>query len=361
MKAGLVKRYLKILASYYLGYPVYQPDSVSLSITDRCNLKCRMCEYWKVKKEETGCLSLKECEDLFLDMARHGIKRVQITGGEPLIRPDILNIFCSAKAAGLSIDFVTNGTLIDKNNAGSILDSVDSVYVSLDSPESAAHDDIRGVAGAFEMTIKGIKTLSNSRNNKGNKPVITVCCVIGMRGLHDPEAMWRLVKRLGADRLIYNPASTVSYGNVSLRNDFIPGDDGMKRYDRMIDKIIALTYRKDVSIKSNPFYMESSKRFLRGDRRYHRFSCYSGGYNGSFVNFNGDVFPCCAWNFSLGNIKTRPFSEIWKSQKAALARKQIRNKKCPMCNHHTRIFDYTIQSPRLIKNPVKLWKGFHGL
>ena len=79
------------------------------------------------------------------------------------------------------------------------------------------------------------------------------------------------------------------------------------------------------------------------------------------VSVNGEVFPCCAWNKPIGNIKEKTFSAIWESAEAKEIRKKIRAKQCPMCHHHTRTFDYIIYSPFLIKNPLKLLKGYRKL
>lgn len=361
MTVRLIKRYLRILLSHYFGFPLYQPDSVSLIITDRCNLKCKMCEYWNQDSKGKGPLGLKEWEELLDDLEREDVRQIQFTGGEPLISPDLFSIFRAAKSNGFETTLLTNGTLIDEKNCGSILDLVDSIYISLDSPRPQVHDCIRGAAGTFEKTTRAIQLLSEVRKKKGKKAKITVCAIITMMGLHSPKEMLDLVKELGADRLIYNPACRGSYGYSNLKNDFAAETMKMAEYDEMIDGIIELMDENEAIIKSNPFYLESSKRFLRGDKRYFYFPCYGGGYNGPVVNYDGEVFPCCAWNFSLGNVRQKPFSKIWKSVQAQKLRKRIKNKNCPMCHHHTRTFDYLLRAPLLVKNPIKLWKGYRGL
>ncbi|UCB56956.1 MAG: radical SAM protein [Candidatus Omnitrophota bacterium] len=358
MRLSPIRRYLKVLLSYYFGVPLYQPESVSLVITDKCNLRCKTCEYWNQKSKDKNFLSLQDCEELFSELAGCGVRQIQFTGGEPLLRPDLFSIFHAAKSNGLEITLLTNGTLINEKNCEAIVDLVDSINISLDSPHSEVHDSIRAIAGTFERATEAIRLLSGARKRKDKQVEITVCATISMMSLHNPAEMLALIKELGADRLIYNPASAGSYGYSSLKSDFANETMKMGRYDEMVDKIIGLMNGNGSLIKSNPFYLQSSKRFLRGDRRYSYFPCYSAGYNGPLVNYDGEVFPCCVWNVSLGNIREKPFSRIWKSERTRLIRKRIKDKDCPMCYHHTRTFDYIVHSPFLIRNPVGLCKGY---
>lgn len=358
MSIRLIKRYLKILLSYYVGRPLYQPDSVSLAITEKCNLRCKMCEYWKQDGGNRRPLSLQECKSLFNDLTKYGVKKIQFTGGEPLARPDLFSIFGAAKSNGLEITLITNGTLINERNYESIVDLVDSVYISLDTPQAEVHDHIRGIPRTFERATEAIRLLSKGRVEKDRKMRITICSIITIMSLHNPREMLNLIKNLGADRLIYNPAAAASYGYSNLKSDFANESTKMAKYNKMVDIIIELMDKDGATIKSNPFYLESSKKFLLGDKRYFYFPCYSGGYNGPLINYDGEVFPCCAWNFSLGNIRQNPFSHIWKSEEAKRVRKRIRNKDCPMCHHHTRTFDYIIRALLLVKNPARLWRGY---
>lgn len=358
MTLTLFKRYLKILISYYSGFPVFKPDSVSLAITDRCNLKCKMCDYWKQNKENKNPLNLKEYEELFKDLARYKVKRIQFTGGEPLLRPDLLDILYVAKSNGFEISLITNGTLINEIKGKDLIELVDTIDISLDSPYPDIHDSIRGVPGTFHKTTRTIKLLSNLRKEIGREVKITVCSVITNSGLHNPKEMLLLLKELGADRLIYNPASSGPYGYSHLKDDFAIEANKMAEYDKMIDQIIESMNKNGVMIKSNPFYLESSKNFLRGNKQFFHFPCYSGAYNAPLINYDGEVFPCCAWNLSIGNLKEKPFSHIWKSEEAKKVRRLIKKKRCPMCHHHTRTFDYVLRAPLLTKNPLHVWRGY---
>ncbi len=360
MNIAILSRYFKIVASYYTGYPLFKPDTISVIVYNSCNLKCQMCDFWRDNKN--SALTTLETYIIFLkDIADYGVKKVQFTGGEPLLNKDIYELLITAKDFGLSTMMVTNGTLISDKNVELLVKNLDTIYISVDAPNEEQHDRIRGVAGAFKKTTNGIKLLVDTRNKYSLKTRIIVCSTIVPDGIHDPEDMLNLIKELGADWIIYNPASSVSYGNTQLKDKFSDNNISMNKYDGMVNKIIEIMGDSSNSIRSNPFYLESSKKFLRQNKRFVYIPCYGGGYNGPLLSVNGEIFPCCAWNRSIGNIKEKSFSSIWESAEAKEARKKIRAKQCPMCHHHTRTFDYIICSPFLIKNPLKLLKGYKKL
>ena len=75
MKFNLLGRYLKVIASYSLGYPLYTPDSVSIVVTNSCNLKCVMCDFWKDTAKASEGINLSEFKKLFADLKSSGVRR----------------------------------------------------------------------------------------------------------------------------------------------------------------------------------------------------------------------------------------------------------------------------------------------
>lgn len=318
-----------------------------------------MCDFWKDSARLTNGITLEESVKLFDDLYSSGVKTVQLTGGEPFLRGDLIDILRAAKEKGLSTAIVTNGTLITQENVLEFARNIDVVYISLDAPDPNQHEEIRGVKGVFERITKSITLLVNTIKDNSLKVKINLSTTITAGGLHDPEEMVKLAKSLGVSGVIYNPASTVYYGNTTLRNS-IPEDNtiSLGAYCRMIDKIIALMKNPANKIRSNPFYLLASKEFLNKNKRYYKFSCFGGGYNGPLIGFDGTVFPCCAWNVPLGNIREKSFSAIWRSLQAKEIRKKIKKGECPVCYHHTRTFDFLWQAPFLFRSPKLLLEGY---
>lgn len=358
MKFKLVNRYLKVIASYTLGYPIYTPDSVSIIVTNSCNLKCIMCDFWKDSMKISNGINLDEFGRLFEDLKSFGVRMVQFTGGEPFLRNDLANILKTAKAKGLQTTVVTNGTLITEDNILAFASNIDLAYISLDSPSKIQHEDIRGVPNIFEKITKSVKLLVNVIKDNVFPAKVILCVTITSNGIHDPIEMIKLAKDLGVNGIIYNPASSVYYGHTTLKSAGSKNNIPYDGYYKMIDKIITLMADPTNLIRSNPFYLAASKDFLAGNGRFYKFPCFSGGYNGPLIAFDGTVFPCCAWNTPLGNIKEQCFSKIWKSLTAKEVRQKIKRGECPVCYHHTRTFDFIWRAPFLFKNPAMLLKGY---
>ena len=154
------------LAVLYAGLPVgrhrndgrtvddFKPYLVALNLTKRCNLKCDHCYLDATTKAGGGSdeLSTEECYRLIDQIAEvnKGCLLV-ITGGEPLVRPDILDIARHAVKLGFIVVFGTNGMLINDRMAKTLVEiGVMGVGISIDSLDPRKHDKFRGVPGAFD-------------------------------------------------------------------------------------------------------------------------------------------------------------------------------------------------------------------
>ena len=134
------------------------PFMVSYSITTECNLKCKHCYSESVDQPAPDELSTEEALRLMDDLSKWGIGLLVIDGGEPLCREDLFDIVKYASSKGLRTTIGSNGTLIDKAMARKMLDAgVKSVAISVDGADAETHDSFRGIAGAFEQTIKGLE------------------------------------------------------------------------------------------------------------------------------------------------------------------------------------------------------------
>jgi MoaA/NifB/PqqE/SkfB family radical SAM enzyme len=129
------------------------PAVISLTLTNTCNLRCRMCGQWGTsgylnRREKPVPLPAARWIELVEEAARHGVKVVGIRGGEPFLFPGIIQILKAIKERGVFGYIDTNGTLLERF-ASEILESgIDAINLSVDGPEEI-HDRVRGVPGAF--------------------------------------------------------------------------------------------------------------------------------------------------------------------------------------------------------------------
>ncbi len=145
------------------------------NITYKCNLKCQHCYIKAMEKESPYELSTEEAQSLVLEMSDMGIPLLVISGGEPLTRRDLFEIVEPIARRGRpKLALSTNGTLITKDVAVMLKDyGFSYVGVSIDSIKASWHDTFRGVSGAFEAAVKGLKNAMDAGIDVGVRTTIT--------------------------------------------------------------------------------------------------------------------------------------------------------------------------------------------
>ena len=153
-----MNRILKTIYKWGLNYPLVIPYTVKWESTNICNLKCIHCiaNSGTCLSEE---LSKQEVFSLIDECVRIGVINFGIVGGEPLMRKDLFEIINYAVSKGLRVSLSTNATLVNESISKKIADSsIVFVAVSVDGI-GKVHDEFRGIPGAFDQTIFGLKCL----------------------------------------------------------------------------------------------------------------------------------------------------------------------------------------------------------
>jgi len=155
-------------------------------LTYNCNLRCKMCPFWK---RSTPDSSLEGEKAILKKIHDSGVTGIAFEGGEPLMRTDLGEILAFSRSLPLHTSLVTNGTLLESriDEIASYIDGV--IYVSLDGL-NATHDLIRGVRGCFRRAIDGIIASKD-------KAFVTINTTIMTENLHEIEDMVTLAKELG--------------------------------------------------------------------------------------------------------------------------------------------------------------------
>jgi MoaA/NifB/PqqE/SkfB family radical SAM enzyme len=146
-----------------------KPLVAELFLTDNCNLKCISCACWRtVTRQE---LSTDEWKDVIAQLADVGVLKVNFTGGEPLLRSDAPEIMRYARDRGIhTMHLNTNAVLLDERRRTAVLDAgVRSFNISVDGPNAAVHEEIRGVRGSFDKTVGNLRLLLAEQKRLGLK------------------------------------------------------------------------------------------------------------------------------------------------------------------------------------------------
>lgn len=189
----------------------YRLSQIYFYLTEGCNLACRHC--WIQPKHQTKehiypSLPLNLFQSIIEEAKPLGLAGVKLTGGEPLMHPQINDILDIIKSNKLRLTVETNGILCTPELAGKMKAACENpfVSVSLDGSDAETHEWIRGVKGSFEAALSGIRNLVNA----GFKPQIIM--TVMRRNKAQMEALARMAESLGAASVKFNVMQPTARG-----------------------------------------------------------------------------------------------------------------------------------------------------
>ncbi|HAL48117.1 MAG: radical SAM protein [SAR202 cluster bacterium] len=313
------------------------------NITRTCNLHCLHC-YAEAKEQAfEGELTHEQAEVVVDDLAQYQIPVLLFSGGEPLMRFDIMDLITRAKESGLRPGLSTNGTAITPQVAAELKRAgLTYVGISIDGLKTV-NDKFRGKKGAFDNALAGI------RASLAEDFRLSLRFTLTRHNLADLDAIFDLVEQEGIDRVCIYHLAYAGRGNKLLPFDLSHQEtrDAMDLiFRRTIDfhdrgkelEILTVDNHADAVylhhwVKENmPDRMEEVTRLLSRNKGN------SSGRGISCIDNVGDVHPDQFWRTAtVGNVLERPFSEIWQDDNVELLH-QLRNRKgllkgrCSQCN-----------------------------
>lgn len=267
--------------------------------TAACNLKCSYCRASATPSPDEEELSTKEAL-AFIDEVAPMKPMLILSGGEPLLRPDIFDLARHAADLGMRVSLATNGTLIDSSTADRITTSgISRVSVSLDGASREKHDRSRG-PGSFQAALAGIKSLHG-------KVDFQINFTITNRNAEDLSAIFGLAEALGAKALHFFFLVPTGRGS---EEDLISAEQ-QEELLRMIDRERS-ERSLEIQVTCAPQYARMTHPRLTGTNvKKHSGGCLAGS-RFVFVSRRGGVYPCGYLPLLVGSIREKGFTEIWK-------------------------------------------------
>lgn len=310
-------RHSKRLPSHLLQFSKDKKPVVVWNVTRRCNLKCVHCYSQSEDHDYGGELSLDEGKALIEDLARFGSPVILFSGGEPLIRRDILDLIQYAASHGLRAVVSTNGTLISRPVAAKLQEiGLSYVGISLDGLERV-HDSFRGVPGTFSRVMAAIENCQSVGLKVGLR------FTINKRNYKDIPGVFDLVEERRIPRICFYHLVYAGRGTELVNEDL---DHAQTRdvVDLILDRTRAL-HRKDLPVEvltvdnhaDGPYtYLRLRREDPRRAEEVLKLLQMNEGNNSGrgigCVSWDGSVHPDQFWrHHSFGNVRERPFSEIW--------------------------------------------------
>jgi MoaA/NifB/PqqE/SkfB family radical SAM enzyme len=187
------------------------PESISLTITNHCNLRCQMCGQWsedgyiRCNKESLQHeMSLADWKRVVDEIAAHAISLVLLRGGETFMFPGIIELLEYIHAKGMFISIDTNGTLLKQYAEDIVRIGNMHLTVSVDGPEPV-HDMVRGVPGTYQRVKEGVARLAEVESGSSTKISRSICFTISRYNYHSLGLMPDVARSLGLGSIAIVP------------------------------------------------------------------------------------------------------------------------------------------------------------
>lgn len=353
------------------GYS-FNPYLIHIMPTRLCNLRCKSCGQWGSTGfyKEDGNKNIKHSLDKnvfksFIDQVAHFSPTIFLTGGEPFIHKDIIELIRYIKSKNLICWIVSNGTLFERYAKEIVEAGVDVLYVSIDgTPES--HDEIRGMENCFTKIESGIKKINHFKEKYSKtKPILCQISTISDHSYKNLTALPEITESLGMDMLIIKHSyfTITKVGKLyeqMMKTHFNCNADSWKgwvRDDFEMDLNYIQKSLKQIQERKNKFLLsffphvkieDIPKYYSNDPKLFYQINDNGTISNGTFSNKatkciapwthlmiypNGEAMVCNDNpDYILGNINQDSFQDIWNGEKAKNFRKFIKKHSLPICS-----------------------------
>ena len=311
---------LRSLGEYGITVPqkLIAPFLVVRNYTNMCNLRCKHC-YQNAGKPLPDELTREERLNVIEQLDETGVAAIALSGGEPTIHPTFLDAVREFHKRGFYVSVASNGTTITKEKAKAMKEAgVDYVEISVDSVDPKKHDEFRGVPGARERAIEGIKNSLAAGITTGIATTLTKA------NLDEIEDMVELALKLGVQRLIFFNFVPVGRGKEILSRDPSPEEREkalikiaelmMKYKDRLMIATTAPQYAR-VTLQISGGKIVAGTHFTPPDLEVaSALAEFLGGCGAGRIYCalqpNGAVTPCVFFPYVVGNVRKTHFKKI---------------------------------------------------
>lgn len=307
----------------------HAPYYVSWEVTAACNLRCKHCCFAGHDYNSVNDISEATAMSVVNELINMDVIKIMLTGGEPLMRPDIFNIIEKLKSHNIIIELTSNALLVDNSAAlklGKLLNpACDYVQVSVDGAKEATHELTRG-KGTFLKTIEGIKNLLSNGVN------VTINCVVTDKNQHEMTELYALACTLGVKKITFTRVF------AEYNSGLLPDDNELFRETIELLKNEQPETEIELRLFSIPelAVSEAFSSFAPNTVNLDaNIMCHK--WEKLHIRKDGEVFLCLhASNqnlFSLGNIKNNSLEEILENrlENPLFGERFVTDVKCKKC------------------------------
>ncbi len=322
----------KSLPSHLLQFSKDKKPVVVWNVGQRCNLKCVHCYSQSKDIEYPNELTTKEAKAMLDGLAEYGAPVILFSGGEPLMRDDLMELITYARDKGLRAVISTNGTLITEEKAEELRKfGLSYVGISLDGLRET-NDKFRGIEGAFDDALQGIRNCLKLGIKVGLR------FTINKRNAQDIPGIFDLIETEKIPRVCFYHLVYSGRGSRLMEED-LTHDETRRVVDLIIDKtkeahergnkieVLTVDNHADGPYIYQRLLKEDPKRAAEVLELLRWNEGNSSGHGLACVSWDGSVHADQFWReYTFGNVRERKFGEIWEDKSNDLLMK-LKDKK----------------------------------
>jgi len=289
------------------------PRLIFWELTTACNLKCMHCRACPVDQRSPEDMTTQECKSFLDEISSFASPAVVLSGGEPLVRPDIFDIASYGTSKGLRMLLATNGTLVTPDTAKELVNvGIQRVAISIDGATAATHDSFRRIDGAFQAAWNGIECL------KAAGLPYQINTTVSKHNINEIPEILNMAVNAGAVALHLFLLVPTGCGKEIADDEMIDPQE----YERVLNWFYDRSKDSPINLKATcaPHYYRIMRQRAKADGTKIQTNAHGhdavtkGCLAGSavcFVSHKGEVYPCGYLTVSAGNIRETNFKSIW--------------------------------------------------
>jgi MoaA/NifB/PqqE/SkfB family radical SAM enzyme len=331
------------------------PQSISLTITNRCNLACRMCGQWSGEgymnsrrgnlRDEMGLEDWRRVVD---ELADHGIPSLLLRGGEAFLHPDILPLIEYIHRKGIFISIDTNGTRLARFAEDLVRIGKLHLTVSVDGPEEI-HDSVRGVEGTFQKVRQGLAAVAEAEKKSGTALSKSITFTISPYSYRGLGKMPEVARSLGIGSICivayyFFPGAVGKKYEEELRRNFGCGAFSWRGFHHEESGVDTDAFLKELrayraglgDITDYPYFPMSEEEYRTwfGDAVTPVGSDACANVEKLIdIQPSGDANFCVDFpDYTIGNVRDSTIAEIWNGPRAEAFRAYRRTRPLAVCS-----------------------------
>jgi MoaA/NifB/PqqE/SkfB family radical SAM enzyme len=300
------------------GYDNTKPVTFYGLVNERCNVKCRYCEYWRLKHYNTE-MTIEEWKSALSSIKDFvGHFSINFSGGEPFIKPGFIDLLAWCNKNGISAGVTTNGSALTQRNAAAVVAGDPfNVNISVDAPNADVHDYLRGYPGLFNKLSNGIRYLIAEREHQGKNFPINIKPTVNSKNFRLMPELVEWAVAMGASCVQMQP---MDRWTPETYDELWVEEPDMPEFEQVVDRLVEMQ-QDGAPILTPPTILRLFPDHFRGKKAPESIMPCRVGLRDFFIRTDGEVQVCVHYP-SIGNVREQSAREIWYGLKAQEIRRQ---------------------------------------